>query len=317
MSVRIAVLGNINIDFVMEAQRPPKPGETLRASNLRMVPGGKGANQAVAAARLGAQVTLIGRVGTDVFGQPLIQGFMREGIATNFIRRDEQAATGAAFITITPDGQNSILSALGANLECTEQQVEEAGEAIDRSDMLLLQLGVPAAVVDRSIQIAVDRNVPILLDPSPLGDELPQLWRRADIMVPNETEAAGLTGVEVLDIPSAVQAATQLGAQGIAVVIITLGSQGCLLVDTDGARLVHSYPVDPVDTTAAGDAFAGALAVRVAEGATFNEAAAFANAAGALATTVVGAQPSLPTRLAVEQFLRRHGGVQKATVEEL
>ncbi len=317
MSVRVAVVGNINIDFVLEADRMPRIGETLRASNLRMVPGGKGANQAVAAARLGAEVTLVGRVGADVFGQPLLQSFAREHVNSDFVRRDERAATGAAFITITPDGQNSILSALGANLNCSEGQVEEASEVIENTDILMLQLGIPPAAVDRSIQIAVDRNVTIVLDPSPLGEELPQLWRHADIMIPNETEIGDLTGTQVSDIPSALSAATQLASHAATMAVITLGAQGCLIADTEGARLIRGYPVQAVDTTAAGDAFAGALAVRIAEGASVNEAAVFANAAGALAATVVGAQPSLPFRQSVERFLERRGGLEGAKIEEL
>ncbi len=317
MSVRITVLGNINIDFVMKAERAPEPGENLRAANLRMVPGGKGANQAVAAARLGAQVSLIGRAGSDAFGPPLLQGLNRENVDTDFVRRDPRAATGAAFITVTPDGQNSILSALGANLNCSEQQVEEASETIEKSDLLLLQMGVPPAVVDRAIQIAVDRDVLVQFDPSPLGDDLPTLWRHADIITPNQSELGYLADMSVGDIPSALQAARILRSRETMVAVITLGEQGCLLADSQGSRLVYGYSVEPVDTTAAGDAFAAALGIRIAEGATLNEAAVFANAAGALATTTAGAQPSLPTRAIVEQFLRKRGGAASATIEPL
>ena len=317
MSARITVLGNINIDFVMSAERLPEPGENLRAASLRLIPGGKGANQAVAAARLGAQVDLIGCVGADVFGPPLLQGLARDNVNTQGVRRERQATTGAAFVTVTPDGQSTILSALGANLKCSEQQVEEAAEIIERSDMLLVQLGVPPSVVDRAMQIAVDRGVTVLLDPSPIGDDLPQLWRRADILVPNQTELGHLARAAVSDIPDVLQAASELRACGVTAVVTTLGAQGCLLVDDEGARLVHGYPVEPVDATGAGDAFAAALGTRIAEGDSFNEAAVFANAAGALATTVSGAQPSLPTREAVGRFLRKQGGAAQAIVEPL
>lgn len=317
MRVRVTVLGNINIDFVMRAERLPEPGENLRAADLRMVPGGKGANQAVAAARLGAQVTLIGRVGSDVFGPPLVQGLERENINTDFIRRDSESTTGTAFVTVTPNGQNSILSALGANLNCSQQQVEAASEAIGKSDLLLLQLGVPPAVIDRAMQIAVDRNVLVQFDPSPLGDDLPALWRRADIITPNQSELGYLANMTVNDIPSALQAAEILRRRETMIAAITLGAQGCLLADGDGPRLVPGYPVEPVDTTAAGDAFAAALGVRIAEGASLNEAAVFANAARALATTVIGAQPSLHNREAVEQFLHKHGGVKEIAIGRL
>ena len=318
MGVRLTVLGNINIDFVVAADRLPQPGETLRApGEFKIVPGGKAANQAVAAARLGAQVTLIGCVGEDAFGPALVENFRRENIKADFIERDEETTTGAAFITVLPDGQNCIIAVLGANLRCTVEQVEAAVSEIEHSDLLLVQLGVPPEVVDRAIQIAVDREVPIQLDPSPISDELPQLWRRAHILLPNETEAGHLTGGEVVDVVSAVAAVHRLREMGIMIAVVTMGPAGCLVASNGGTHLVDGYRVESVDTTAAGDAFAAALAIGIAEEMPIVEAAVFANAAGALATTVPGAQPSLARRNDVEAFLVEHGGVAGAEIQEL
>ncbi len=318
MSVRLTVLGNINIDFVVQTDRLPKPGETLRSrGDFNMVPGGKAANQAVAASRLGAQVTLIGRVGNDAFGPALVENLRRENINTDFIVRDEEANTGAAFITVIPSGENSIVSALGANNRCSIKQVEAAATEIERSELLLVQLGVPAEVVDRAIQIAVDRDVLVQLDPSPLGQPLPDLWRRTDVLVPNQTEASEISGVQITDIMSTVEAAQAIRSEGITVVVITLGPSGCLVASEQGIYRVDGFPVEPVDATAAGDSFAGALATALAEGMPMTEAAVFANAAGALATTIAGAQPSLPHREAVDDFLMQRGGIDEVTVEEL
>lgn len=311
---KLTVLGNINIDFVMETDRLPDPGENLVGKNLRFVPGGKAANQAVTAARLGAQVTLIGRVGRDAFGPALVDNFEREGINTDFIVRDDEAVTGAAFVALMPSGENSILTVLGANDRCDPEQVEAASPAIERADQLLVQLAVPTETVDRAIQIAVDRGVPVQLDPTPIGRGLPKLWHRSYRVTPNESEAAVVSKVTVSDVPSAVEACRKLRRRGVKVPVVKLGGAGCVVMDDQGPRLVEGYPVEVVDTTGAGDAFAAGLAVRSAEGAPINCALAFANACGALACTVVGAQPSLPRREAVDKFLKLQGGEEKASV---
>lgn len=318
MSVRLTVLGNINIDFVVQTDRLPKPGETLRSQgDVNMVPGGKAANQAVAAARLGARVTLIGRVGNDAFGPALVENLRRENINTDFIIQDEEVNTGAAFITVIPSGENSIVAALGANSRCSIEQVEAAAPEIERCDLLLVQLGVPAEVLDRAIQIAVDRDVLVQLDPSPLGEPLPELWRRAYALVPNQTEASEISGIQITDVVSTMEAAQAIRRAGIAVVIITLGPSGCLVSCEQGIYRLDGFPVEPVDTTAAGDSFAGALATALGEGMRITEAAVFANAAGALATTIAGAQPSLPRREAVDDFLAQRGGIGEVTIEKL
>lgn len=315
VAAKLAVLGNINIDFVVEAERMPRPGETLVGDNLRFVAGGKAANQAVTAARLGAQVTLVGRVGKDAFGPALVENFEREGINTDHIIRDDEAATGAAFIALMPDGQNSIISVLGSNDKAAPEQIEEASSAIERADLLMVQLAVPLETVDRAIQIAVDRGIPVQMDPTPIGRGLPKLWHRCYRVTPNETEVEAMVKVAIEGIPSAVAAAKKLRRRGVKVPVVKLGSEGCLVLDHKGVRVVPGYEVEVVDTTGAGDAFAAGLAVRTAEGADIDHALAFANACGALTCTVFGAQPSLPRREAVEEFLELHGGEDGADIE--
>lgn len=305
MAARLAIAGNINIDFVCEADRAPRPGETLIGRDLRFVAGGKAANQAVAAARLGAQVSLIGRVGRDAFGTALVDSFEREGINVDLISRDPEAATGAAMVVVMPGGENSIVSVLGANDRLAADLMEEAGGVIERADALLLQFSIPLETVDRALQIAVDRGVPVHLDPTPVGRGAARLWHRAYRVTPNATEAEALTKVPVTDVPSAVEAARKMRRRGVKVPIIKLGAEGCVVLDDRGPRLVPGFPVEVVDTTGAGDAFAAGLAVLTAEGTPLDQALLFANACGALACTVFGAQPSLPGREVVERFLRQ------------
>jgi len=317
VAAKLTIIGNINIDFVMEADRMPRPGETLVGKNLKFVAGGKAANQAVTAARLGAHVTLIGNVGRDAFGPALVDNFEREGINPEYILRDDEATTGAAFIALMPDGENSILSVLGANDRVSPEQVEAAAPAIEKADILLVQLAVPLESVDRAIQIAVDRGVPVQMDPTPIGPGLPKLWRRTYRATPNETEAEAMVKVRVEDLPSAVAAARKIRRRGVKVPIVKLGAQGCVVLDEAGPRLVCGYEVEVVDTTGAGDAFAAGLAVRSAEGAPIDHALAFANACGALACTQFGAQPSLPRREDVVRFLKERGGEDGAVIEAL
>ncbi len=303
MAARIAVLGDINQDFVMRAERMPRPGETLVGSDLRLVPGGKCANQAVTAARLGAEVTLIGRVGTDVFAGELLANFEREGIDTSLIVRDPDEATGTAFITVAPSGENSIIVCMGANGAISPEQADSAAGAIERADILLLQLGAPLEAVLRAMEIADAAGTPVLFDPAPVHGDLTPMWRHVTVATPNETEAEAIVGAPVADLAQAADAARWLRARGVRIAIITLGAQGALVLDDAGARLVRGYAVEAIDTTAAGDAFAGALGVRLAEGAPVEAALDFANAAGALAAGRFGAQTSLPTRAEVEALM--------------
>jgi len=298
---RVAVVGSLNMDLVVWAPRRPQPGESLPGTRFAMFLGGKGFNQAVAAARLGATVAMIGRVGTDPFGDSLLAALKREGIAAHHVARDAGAATGVALPLVEPDGTNSIVVVLGANLALSPQDIDQALETIATVDALLLQLEVPQATVLHAARIAHAAGVLVILNPAPAQTLLPELVALSDWLVPNEVEAAMLTGEE----GDPALAGRHLLAQGARGVVITLGHEGALVMTPQGEQRFPAFPVTPVDTTAAGDAFCGALAVALAEGQPIAAAVRFANAAGALATTVAGAEPSLPKREAVQEFLAR------------
>lgn len=303
MAAKIAVVGDINQDFVMRAERMPRPGETRTADDLNFVPGGKGANQAVVAARLGAEATMIGAVGDDPFGPQLVANLERDGVCTDHVIHVEGVTSGYAFIALAPSGENSILRVMGAALHCTPELVDSAADAIAEADVLLVQLGVSIETVLRAMQIADEAATAVVFDPAPVCDGLEGMWPLTTIATPNEMEAWDITGIEVTDLASAAAAAAWLGEHGVATGMVTLGAEGCVIADEDGARLVRGYEIEVVDTTGAGDAFAGALGVRIAEGAPMDEAAAFANAAGAISASKFGAQPSLPYRDEVEELM--------------
>ncbi len=309
MAPKVAVLGNINQDFVVRADRMPRPGETILGSDVKFVAGGKGANQAVTAARLGAEVTLIGRVGQDAFGPILLENLRREGVETRYIGLDDDVATGMAFIALAPDGQNSILSVGGANLACAPRYIDDATPVIAQADVALVQFAVPLESVELFVKIAADRNVPVVMDPTPAMGTMPDNWTRAGVLTPNETEAEYVVGYEVPDTATAVRAAQDIHARGVKIALVKRGPEGCIVCTDEGTRLVPGYPVEVVDTTGAGDSFAAGLGVGLAEGLGVDQAVAFANACGALACTKFGAQPSLPHRQDVERFLKQHGGL--------
>ena len=307
MAAKLAVVGNINVDFLLPSQRLPEPGENVVADDLQLMAGGKGANQAVAASRLGADVWAIGRVGRDPFGTLLRNNLEREGVDVTYVSVDQDKPTGSAFVVILPKGENAIISALGANMNLAPADVEEAFAEIEELDGILVQMGVPLETVDRVIQIGTDREVPVLLDPTPLRSEFPRLWRHAVTVTPNASEAEALTGVPTATIAGAIEAAMTIHEKGVQNVVVKLGKRGCVIVDEEGPRRVKAYEVQAVDPTGAGDAFAAALAVRLAEGATLDEAAVFASATAAIACTKPGAQSALPTRKQVEGFISRRG----------
>ena len=303
MTARVTVVGSLNMDLVIRSPRIPRPGETILAGQFRHVPGGKGANQAVAAARLGAQVSMIGRVGDDPFGHQLLENLAADGIDHTFVLRDGQAATGVALIVVDDAGENSIVVASGANMRLSPADVEAAETAIAGAHVLLLQLETPVEAVTRAAEIARAHIVPVMLNPAPACDLPPDLLALVDVLVPNEGEAALLAGRSVQSLAEAEAAARALQEMGIGTVILTLGKQGALLAQGTGIQVFPAFDVQPVDTTAAGDAFLAGLAVALAEGKPTAEAVHWANAAGALATTRLGAQPSLPNRGAVEELL--------------
>jgi ribokinase len=303
MNPHVTVVGSLNMDLVVRAPRIPQPGETIIGSQYRQVPGGKGANQAVAAARLGAHVSMVGRVGHDAFGQALLENLARDGVDHSSVLRHEGAATGVALIVVDDAGQNSIVVASGANARLSPGDVEAAEAAIRRADVLLLQLESPLETVTWAAEMAQARGLPVVLNPAPARPLPDSLLAMVNVLVPNESETALLAERPVTDRAQAEAAAHALLELGVGAVILTLGERGALLAEPDGVTHVPAFEVTPVDTTAAGDAFVGGLAVALAEGRALAEAVRWGSAAGALATTKEGAQPSLPTRDAVEALL--------------
>jgi ribokinase len=296
----ILVIGSINIDLVVRTPRFPKPGETIRGEDLATLPGGKGANQAVAAARQGASVAMFGRVGKDGYGDLLLDQLKRDHVDTRHVMRDP-ASTGAAMIIVDGQGQNSIILSPGANGKVSPADVEPA--SFSDVKLALFQLEIPLETVVHAARVAKENHVRVVLNPAPalaLPDELIAL---ADILLPNETELSLLTGQDVKDVRSAEKAARVLIGKGAQIVIVTLGAKGALLVTKDAAQHVPTFKVQAVDTTAAGDAFIGGYASALLRGLEPEAAVRYANACGALATTKFGAQPSLPTRQAVEELL--------------
>jgi ribokinase len=300
----LVVIGSSNTDLVVQATRIPAPGETVLGSSYKMVGGGKGANQAVAAARLGANVTFVARVGSDAFGEAALEGLLREGVATDFVFRDEQAHSGVALIVVDEQGENAIAVAPGANNQLCVADVDRAKHHITKADAVLLQLEIPLEVVLYSATLATEAGVPVILNPAPARPLTPELLHAVTVLTPNQHEAALLSGVTVTGSESAREAGHALRRLGVPTVVITLGAAGALLVSENIVEHVPGSRVVAVDTTAAGDSFSSALAVALAAGMTLTPAAHFAAAAGALAVTRVGAQPSLPTRSEVEDFLR-------------
>ena len=301
----LVVVGSSNTDMVVKSDRIPAVGETVVGGQFVMAPGGKGANQAVAAARLGAKVTFIAKVGQDTLGDEAIAGYEREGMVTDHILRDPKQATGVALILVDQRGENLISVASGANHALRPADIEQAADAIRSADIVVLQLEIPLETVVRTAAIAAAAGVPVVLDPAPApAGPLPaELLKNVTYLKPNESEAERLTGIAVVDHASAQKAAEKLLAAGAKHVIITMGSRGALVVEQPGeGRMIPPNQVTPVDSTAAGDAFSGALAVALARGETLVAAAQFAALVGALSTTKLGAQPSLPSDDEVKRF---------------
>jgi len=291
------------MDLVARAPRIPQPGETIIGSEFRNVPGGKGANQAVAAARLGAQVSIVGRVGRDAFAGLLLDNLADDDIDHTFVIQDPDAATGVALIVVDDAGENSIVVASGANMRLSPADVDAAETAIAGADALLLQLESPLETVTRAAELARAHGVKVILNPAPARSLPVELLALVDVLIPNKSETALLTRMSVRDHAEAEAAAGTLRKMGVGTVILTLGERGALLAREEEMVIFPAFDVTPVDTTAAGDAFVGGFAVALAEGQTLPEAVRWGNGAGALATTKLGAQPSLPTRQDLEGLL--------------
>lgn len=303
MTAHITVVGSLNMDLIVRAPRIPQPGETIIGSGFHVAPGGKGANQAVAAARLGARVSLVGRVGQDSFGTDLLANLREASVDHTYVVQDPDAASGVALIEVDDAGQNSIIVASGANMRLSPADVEAAEAVIAGADILLLQLESPLETVTRAAQLARAHQVTVILNPAPAQPLPVELLSAVNILLPNESETAILTGLPVGDQSEIEAAGARLRDLGIETLILTLGERGAMRVTAGGSQLFPTFQVTPVDTTAAGDAFVGGLAVALAEGLSLPEAIRWGNAAGALATTRLGAQPSLPTRQTLEALL--------------
>ena len=300
---RVVVAGSLNMDLIVQTARIPAVGETLLGKGFRTAPGGKGANQAVAAARLGAQTAMIGRLGRDDFAGALRDSLAQSAVDARGVQTDPEAPTGVALITVDERGQNTIVVVPGANHALTPQHIEAAAGLLDGAAVLLLQLEIPLPAVQRAAELAHARGLCVVLNPAP-AQPLPEaLLELVDYLAPNESEAALLSGLPVNDLDEARAAAARLRQMGAGAVLMTLGAQGALLADADGVRHTPAFPVKAVDTTAAGDAFLGGFAAALAEGRSPQEAMRRGCAAGALAATRMGAQPSLPQRAEVLQLL--------------
>jgi ribokinase len=307
VSGSIVVIGSLNADLVVRTPRFPAPGETTTGSGFAVYPGGKGANQAVAAGRLGARVAMIGRVGKDDHGLLLRLSLMAAGVDVDPTLDDDAAPTGVAVITIDASGQNQIVLAPGANARLRPEDVERHRSLVEAASVVLLQLEVPLDTVEAAARIARQAGVTVVLDPAPAQREALALLPLADVVTPNETELRILVGAAPgpTSADEAAAMARVLQVQGARGVVAKLGAAGAIAVTAQGESRWPGHTVKAVDTTAAGDAWNGAFAVALAEGRTIDEAGAFAGAAAAISVTRAGAQPSMATRDEVERFLAR------------
>ncbi len=303
----IVVIGSSNTDMVIRVEKIPRPGETVLGGMFAMAAGGKGANQAVAAARAGGRVAFIARIGADLFGRQALAGFKKEGIAIGRVAQDKTAASGVALIFVERRGENCIGVAPGANGRLSPADIRDAAAVIGVADQILIQLEIPLVTVRAAVSLAARRGVPVILNPAPACPLPAKLLRQISVLTPNETETGILTGMPVNSELAAAKAARRLLKLGVKHVVMTLGARGALLANAEGVCLVPGFKVRPVDTTAAGDVFNGALAVALTEGRSLAESVRFANAAAAISVTRSGAQPSAPVRREIERLLVGRG----------
>ncbi|MBD2018133.1 ribokinase [Microcoleus sp. FACHB-53] len=301
----IIVFGSINMDLVTKTPRLPVAGETLIGYEFFTAGGGKGANQAVAAARLGISTQMVGRLGNDDFGRQLLRHLQAAGVQTDGVLVDETTSSGVAVITVDDAGENNIIIIGGANGRLNETDVERLRSRLPGAAALLMQLEIPMATVQLAAQAAHSAGVPVILDPAPAQDIPDDLYPLIDIITPNQLEASQLVGFPVDGQEAARQASAELQQRGVSTVIVKLGDRGVFCATAEETFFVPAFSVQAVDTVAAGDAFNGALAVALAQGRLLREAVVWGAAAGALSATKAGAQPSLPDRETFEAFLKQ------------
>lgn len=306
--LQVVVVGSINMDLVVHSRQLPRPGETVIGRDFTEMPGGKGANQAVAAARLGALTSMIGCLGNDAYGERLRANLLAESVHIPHVSTIGSCGSGVAVIGIEDSGQNCITVIPGANYCLSPADLHSAAETIQQADVLLLQLEIPVETVLEAMAMARKFQLITVLDPAPAIHSVPPHLLLADVICPNETEAEVLTGIAVRDDASAARAARRLRDLGARQAVITLGEHGALICDeNDTCQLIPSCCINPVDTTGAGDAFAAALALQLAEGVDLARATRFACAAGALAASRPGAQSAMPNRRDIAQILVEQG----------
>lgn len=303
---KILVVGSSNTDLIIKVRDIPRPGETLLGGQFQTFPGGKGANQAVAAARAGGEVVFIAAVGDDAYGAEAIRNYQEDQICTEDIKICKGVPSGVAMITVSDRGENAITVASGANSELNPSDLEEAEEAFVEADYMLVQLETPLETVQKAVELCADLNTRVILNPAPAAELPDALLAKVHIITPNETEAERLTGILVQDEASATEAAHVLHERGVGIVIITLGDKGAFLSDPVSGHqaLIPGFRVQAVDSTAAGDVFNGQLAVALAEGLALKEAILQAHAAAALSVQALGAQSSIPYKKDTLNFLK-------------
>ncbi len=299
----ILVIGSFMMDLVVRTSRAPENGETIIGERFGQFPGGKGANQAVAAARLGATVSMAGKLGKDDFGREFLTVLEQERVGSDYVRTDASCSTGIGSIVIDQTGQNRIIVVPGANMNFTVEEVDQLEEVIRASQTLILQLEMRMEVVERAAELAAKHGVPVILNPAPAQALSDSLLKHVTYLTPNETELELLTGVKANGAEEIWGAAKLLITRGVQHVIVTIGEKGAVICHANGFHHVPGFPVSALDTVAAGDSFNGALAVELLRGASLPEAVHFANAVGALAVTKEGAIPSLPKRAEVDLFM--------------
>ncbi len=292
----IIVVGSSNTDMVIQANKFPVPGETILGGKFFLFPGGKGANQAVAAARLGGQVMFIAKVGNDIFGEQAIQQFKKEGILTDFIISDPTNPSGVALITVDAKGENTIVVAQGANGALTSDDIQIAEKEFENTGIILMQLEIPIETVIHTARLATHHKKRVILNPAPARQLPDELLKGLFLITPNESETEALLGLEITDMNSVHAAARKLHEKGVTNVVITLGADGAYIYNAEGGRHIPTAKITPVDSTAAGDVFNGALAVAISEGKSLVESVEFANQAATISVTRMGAQASAPYR---------------------
>lgn len=299
---KILVVGSTNTDMVVKTDHLPRPGETVLGGTFLMNPGGKGANQAVAAARLGAEVTFVCKTGNDLFGVTTRQQLAEEGIDTSFVFTDPHEPSGVALIAVDNRAENTIVVASGANANLLPLDINKALTAIDACDLVLMQLETPMPTIEYVASLAAERGKRVVLNPAPAATLSEQLLKNLYLITPNETEAELITGIPVRDERSAEQAARTIHRAGVRHVIVTLGKKGALLCEGERCEVIPAYRVEAVDTTAAGDVFNAGLVVALSEGRNLTDAVRFGAKAAAISVTRMGAQASAPYRSETDAF---------------